>query len=252
MEEVSGLLWVSQSCKNQQNVIIRQRSDIFWHETMLSGRQRTIDNNVCELKVGIFLLHLWWKIQVTVNLIKIVHVFASSKPWRFLVLPLCYEIMIFNINAFCISHATTRLFIATRHAKLPNFLYPSLLSFSSLIIDSMFNISHFFLSEYWSYIGFDLISILTDLQGLKQKMQVEALQDKVLSGFAYMLSQNHRCKPNLLPQVLMCMPTLRTISTSYLELTAVPRHTMVVPPPPDSTAMAMRLFWSWAGKELDR
>lgn len=144
MEEVSGLLWVSQSCKNQQNVIIRQRSDIFWHETMLSGRQRTIDNNVCELKVGIFLLHLWWKIQVTVSLIKIVHVFASSKPWRFLVLPLCYEIMIFNINAFCISHATTRLFIATRYAKLPNFLYPSLLSFSSLIIDSMFNISHFF------------------------------------------------------------------------------------------------------------
>lgn len=152
MEEVSGLLWVSQSCKNQQNVIIRQRSDIFWHETMLSGRQRTIDNNVCELKVGIFLLHLWWKIQVTVSLIKIVHVFASSKPWRFLVLPLCYEIMIFNINAFCISHATTRLFIATRYAKLPNFLYPSLLSFSSLIIDSMFNISHFFLSEYCFFV----------------------------------------------------------------------------------------------------
>lgn len=87
-----------------------------------------------------------------------------------------------------------------------------------------------------------LLLLASDLQGLKQKMQVEALQDKVLSGFAYMLSQNHRCKPNLLPQVLMCMPTLRTISTSYLELTAVPRHTMVVPPPPDSTAMAMRLF----------
>ena len=81
----------------------------------------------------------------------------------------------------------------------------------------------------------------TDLQGLKQKMQVEALQDKVLSGFAYMLSQNHRCKPNLLPQVLMCMPTLRTISTSYLELTTVPRHPMA-PPPPDSTAMSMGLF----------
>nr|XP_054750203.1 nuclear receptor subfamily 4 group A member 1-like [Lytechinus pictus] len=87
-----------------------------------------------------------------------------------------------------------------------------------------------------------LLLLASDLQGLKQKMQVEALQDKVLSGFAYMLSQNHRCKPNLLPQVLMCMPTLRTISTSYLELTAVPRHTMVAPPPPDSTAMAMRLF----------
>ncbi|XP_071482689.1 thyroid hormone receptor alpha-like [Diadema antillarum] len=83
-----------------------------------------------------------------------------------------------------------------------------------------------------------LLLLASDLQGLKQKMQVEALQDKVLSGFAYMLSQNHRSKPNLLPQVLMCMPTLRTISTSYLELTAaIPRH---VAPPPDSTAMCVR------------
>ena len=51
-------------------------------------------------------------------------------------------------------------------------------------------------------------------------MQVEELQEKVLNCFAYILAQNHVQEPGLLAQVLMCMPTLRTISTSYLELTS--------------------------------
>ena len=50
---------------------------------------------------------------------------------------------------------------------------------------------------------------------------MEETQEKVLNCFAYVLAQNHVQEPGLLAQVLMCMPTLRTISTSYLELTSV-------------------------------
>ncbi|XP_072019822.1 uncharacterized protein [Amphiura filiformis] len=65
-----------------------------------------------------------------------------------------------------------------------------------------------------------LLLLASDHQGLRHKMQVEELQEKVLNCFAYILAQNHVQEPGLLAQVLMCMPTLRTISTSYLELTS--------------------------------
>ncbi|XP_038076257.1 nuclear receptor ROR-alpha A-like isoform X2 [Patiria miniata] len=66
-----------------------------------------------------------------------------------------------------------------------------------------------------------LLLLASDHQGLRHKRQVEEVQEKVLNCFAYILAQNHLQEPGLLAQVLMCMPTLRTISTSYLELTSV-------------------------------
>ncbi|XP_071826264.1 nuclear hormone receptor E75-like isoform X2 [Apostichopus japonicus] len=71
-----------------------------------------------------------------------------------------------------------------------------------------------------------LLLLPSDLQGIQNRQQVEILQEKILNCLSgCLMSRNKSCFPCLLAQLLMSMPTLRTLSTTYLELTSEKRLT---------------------------
>ncbi|KAJ8036063.1 Nuclear hormone receptor E75 [Holothuria leucospilota] len=71
-----------------------------------------------------------------------------------------------------------------------------------------------------------LLLLPSDLQGIQNRLQVEVLQEKILNCLSgCLISRNRSCFPCLLAQLLMCMPTLRTLSTTFLELTSHKRLT---------------------------
>ncbi|XP_077993245.1 nuclear receptor ROR-alpha A-like [Glandiceps talaboti] len=88
--------------------------------------------------------------------------------------------------------------------------------------ESMFdlarNISGLCLSEEEIALFSAVVLITGDRPGLKDRRAVELLQEKILECFTKVLHRNHPKEPGLLAKVLMFMPTLRTISTSYAEL----------------------------------
>nr|XP_006812054.1 PREDICTED: nuclear receptor ROR-beta-like [Saccoglossus kowalevskii] len=88
--------------------------------------------------------------------------------------------------------------------------------------ESMFdlarNISSLSLSEEEIALFSAVVLITGDRQGLRDRRSIEQLQEKILECFTKILHRNHPKEPGLLAKVLMFMPTLRTISTSYAEL----------------------------------
>ncbi|XP_070536082.1 nuclear receptor ROR-alpha A-like isoform X2 [Ptychodera flava] len=91
-------------------------------------------------------------------------------------------------------------------------------SFFESMFDLSRNISGLNLSEEEIALFSAVVLITGDRNGLKDRRSVELLQEKILECFTKILHRNHPKEPGLLAKVLMFMPTLRTISTSYAEL----------------------------------